>query len=59
MTEKVNRIILIDFIISRNHSELYLNISRTSSERIEKSMSLLESLLIIRISTITDLSFIV
>ena len=59
MTKKINRIIFVNFVIGRNHSELYSSVSRTSFKRIEKSMSLLKSLFIVRISTVTDLGFIV
>ena len=59
MTEKIDYIILVDFVIDRNYSKLYSNVSQTSSKRIKKNMSLLKNLLIIRISVITDLSFIV
>ena len=59
MTEKIDRIILTNFVIGYNHSKVYSNISRTSSERIEKNMSLLKSLLITRISIVVNLNFIV
>ena len=58
MTKKIDRIILIDFVISRNHLKLCSSVSRTSSECIKRNMSLLESLLIVRISIVADLSFI-
>ena len=58
MTRKINRIILIDFVISYNYLELYSSISRTSFKRIEKNMSLLKNLFIVKISIITNLNFI-
>ena len=58
MIKKIDCIIFTDFVIDRNHSELYSSISRASSKRIERNISLLESLLIVRISVVVDLSFI-
>ena len=59
MTKKVDRIILINFVISRNYSKLCSSISRISFKYIERNISLFKNLLIVRISTITDLDFIV
>ena len=58
MTKKIDRIILINFVISRNYSKLYSSISRTFFKLIEKNMSLLENLFIVKISVIVNLDFI-